>query len=147
MTNEKEKNITSEYKNARISARKIGLVAKYARGKKVDDLLKYLMFDAKNGSAILHQILKSATANANDKYKLDESSLYVKDIVIGQGPTMKRSMFGARGRTKKILKRTSHIKVVLDVFEKNLTEKTDNNMKIEKKRSKGEILKKEKSNE
>ncbi len=101
-------------KYIRISPQKARLVAELIRGKDVDEALSILKFTPKKAARLIDKTLRSAIANAEQTKVIDIDSLYVKKIYIDQGPTMKRWMAKAMGRASRILKRTSHITVVLD---------------------------------
>ena len=98
---------------ARISPRKARLVADMIRGKEVGLALKELRFTDKKVAPMLAKIVRSAVANAEQKGVSNPDALYVKTTFVNEGPTVKRFMPRAMGRATKILKRTSHITVVL----------------------------------
>jgi large subunit ribosomal protein L22 len=97
----------------RIAPRKAQLVADLIRGKRSGEALNILTFTKKAAAKIVIKLLKSAIANAIQK-KMDADRLYVKQIMVDQGPTMKRFQPRALGRATMIRKRTSHINIVLD---------------------------------
>ncbi|UCF79526.1 MAG: 50S ribosomal protein L22 [Candidatus Eiseniibacteriota bacterium] len=98
----------------RISPRKIGQVSQLVRGRSVDDALHILQFTHKAGARVLEKVLKSAISNAvNIEGRIDVDTLRVKEIRVGPGPTMTRYLPRALGRATPILKRTSHITVVV----------------------------------
>jgi large subunit ribosomal protein L22 len=99
---------------ARIAPRKARLVADLVRGKRSQEALNILNFTKKAAAKILIKLLKSAIANATQKKTIDIDRLYVKQIMVDQGPTMKRYQSRALGRATTIRKRTSHINIVLD---------------------------------
>jgi large subunit ribosomal protein L22 len=99
---------------ARISPRKARLVADLVRGKRSEEALNILSFTKKASAKILIKLMKSAIANATQKKTIDIDRLYVKQIMVDQGPTMKRFQPRALGRATTIRKRTSHINIVLD---------------------------------
>src|SRR4030065_532064 len=99
---------------ARISPRKARLVADLVRGKRSEEALNILSFTKKASAKILIKLLKSAIANATQKKTIDIDRLYVKQIMVDQGPTMKRFQPRAMGRATTIRKRTSHINIILD---------------------------------
>jgi large subunit ribosomal protein L22 len=99
---------------ARISPRKARLVADLVRGKRSEEALNILSFTKKASAKILIKLLKSAIANATQKKTIDIDRLYVKQIMVDQGPTMKRFQPRALGRATTIRKRTSHIHIILD---------------------------------
>ncbi len=98
----------------RIAPTKARLVADLIRGKKSEEALNILTFTQKAAAKILIKLLKSAIANATQKKNIDVDRLYVKQITVDQGPTMKRFQPRALGRATMIRKRTSHIHIVLD---------------------------------
>jgi len=100
-------------KGTRLSPQKAALVADQIRGKKVDEALDFLIFNKQKGSAIIKKLLESAIANAENNNSLDIDELKVKNIFIDEGPTGKRYMPRARGRVNQILKRSSHITVIV----------------------------------
>lgn len=101
---------------ARISPRKVRVVAELIRGKPVDKAINTLMYVTRGPAPILKKLLISAIANAEDKSKgsVDTDNLLVKEVVVDQGPTLKRWRPRAMGRATRINKRTSHIRIVLD---------------------------------
>jgi len=101
-------------KYLRISPRKAHLVARELTGKKVEEALNLLRFTPKKGARLLTKVLKSAVANASHNAHLDVDTLFVKRVVVNAGPTMKRFMPRAMGRATRVLKRSSHITVILD---------------------------------
>ncbi|OGQ85577.1 MAG: 50S ribosomal protein L22 [Deltaproteobacteria bacterium RIFOXYD12_FULL_56_24] len=98
----------------RISPQKARLVADLVRGKNVDFAINALRFLPKKGARLLKKVIESAVANASQNESIDVDTLYVKSIFIDGGPMLKRTMPRAQGRANRILKRTSHITVVLD---------------------------------
>ncbi len=101
-------------RNIRISPQKARLVAEIVRGLNVDKAITTLRFMPKKGARILRKALESAVANAGQNEAIDVDTLYVKTVFIDGGPTLKRIRPRAMGRAARILKRTSHITVVLD---------------------------------
>ncbi len=97
----------------RVAPRKARLVADLIRGKRSEEALNLLTFTKKAAAKIVIKVLKSAVANAMQK-KMDADRLYVKQITVDQGPTMKRFQPRALGRATTIRKGTSHISIVLD---------------------------------
>ena len=100
-------------KYARISARKVKIVADLMRGKNVDEALAIAKFAPKASSEILEKLLKSAIANAENNHHMSHEKLYVAEIYANQGPTLKRIRPAAKGSAVRIRKRTSHITIVL----------------------------------
>ena len=100
-------------KYARISSRKVKIVADLIRGKKVDEAQKIVKFAPKASSEILEKLLNSAIANAENNHFMNRANLYVAEIYANQGPTLKRIRPAAKGSAVRIRKRTSHITIVL----------------------------------
>ena len=100
-------------KNARISARKVKIVADLMRGKSVEEAQKIVKFAPKASAEILEKLLNSAIANAENNHGMSSNNLYVAEIYANQGPTMKRIRPAAKGSAVRIRKRTSHITIVL----------------------------------
>ena len=96
-------------KHVRISPRKVSIVGDLVRGKDVKLARAILLHTPKAASEVLIKILDSACANAENNFEMDRDSLYVSEILIGPGPTLKRIMPRAKGRAYRILKRTTHI--------------------------------------
>jgi large subunit ribosomal protein L22 len=101
-------------KYIRISPQKARLVADVVRGMGVDKAVTTLRFMPKKGASVLRKIIESAVANATQNDQIDVDSLYIKKIFIDGGPSLKRIRPRAMGRATGIIKRTSHITVVLD---------------------------------
>jgi large subunit ribosomal protein L22 len=98
----------------RISPRKVGQISHLIRGKNVDEAIRILQFTHKAGARVMEKVLKSAVSNAvNIEGKIDVDTLRVKEVRIGPGPTMKRFLPRALGRATPILKRTSHVTVIV----------------------------------
>lgn len=103
----------AEAKYVRISPRKVNYICKEIRGKQVDEALTILHFTPKKGAEVLEQVLRSAIANAENNLSLDRDTLVVSQAWANDGPTMKRWHPKAKGAAYPILKRTSHIGVVV----------------------------------
>ena len=99
----------------RMSAQKVRLVANQVRGKDINEALLLLSFSPKKAGEILSKLLKSAVSNAEQTGKVDIDTLYIKKITVDEGPTFPpRWRPRAHGRATPILKRTSHVHVVLE---------------------------------
>ncbi len=98
-------------KHVRISPKKANLVAGLVRRKNAVKALDILKFTPKKAAKILYKVLNSAIANAENNFKQNKDSLVIKEIVVSEGRTLKRSVPISRGRVHPILKRTSHITV------------------------------------
>ena len=98
----------------RISPRKVRLVTPLVKGKQAEEALTILKFVPKKAARLLSKTLQSAVANAEQNPNIDVDTLYIKRIFVDEGPSMKRWRARAMGRATRILKRTSHITVILD---------------------------------
>jgi len=105
--------VRSIYKYARISPFKVREVTREIQGLPVSAALDLLAFIPKKAAFLIGKTLKSAIANAENNANLKPDGLVVKEAIVGEGPTLKRIMARARGSTSQILKRTSHIRIVL----------------------------------
>ena len=120
MENKKTENVNNEVpqavatlKYARISSRKVKIVADLIRGKSAEEALAIVKFTPKASSAIVEKLLKSAIANAENNHGMKSNKLYVDQIYANQGPTLRRIRPAAKGSAVRIRKRTSHITIVL----------------------------------
>jgi large subunit ribosomal protein L22 len=114
LCNEREAmEVRSIYKYARISPFKVREVTREIQGLPVSAALDLLAFTPKKAAFLINKTLKSAIANAENNANLKPDGLVVKEAVVGEGPTFKRMMARARGSGSRILKRTSHIRIVL----------------------------------
>ena len=105
-------------KAVRVSPRKAAIVAKNVVGKPVGEALDILLFTPQKAAGIIRQVMYSALSNANnnDPHQsagLDADALVVKSVIVSEGPSWKRFMPRAQGRATQIIKRTSHITVIL----------------------------------
>ena len=100
-------------RNARIAPRKVQIVLDLIRNKPVDIALATLELTPKAASPMVAKLLKSAMANAENNHNMNKDDLYVSECFVCPGPIMKRVMPRARGRSFRILKRTSHITLVV----------------------------------
>lgn len=105
-------------KNVRISPEKVKLVIDSIKKLSPKEALENLQFVNKKASAILKKVINSAIANAKHNFGLEEEGLIFKEIAVSKGMVFKRYQPVSRGRVHHILKRTSHIKVVLEGKEK-----------------------------
>ena len=105
--------VRSILRYARISPFKVREVTREIQGLPVSAALDLLAFTPKKAAFLISKTLKSAVANAENNANLRVDGLVVKEAVVGEGPTMKRMMARARGSGSRILKRTSHIRIVL----------------------------------
>jgi large subunit ribosomal protein L22 len=99
--------------HARISPRKVQIVLDLIRNQPTEKAMAILRFTPKAACEYLEKLLKSAIANAENNHHMDVNNLYVAECHVGPGPTLKRIRPRAHGRAFQILKRTSHITLVL----------------------------------
>ena len=119
---EKNKNIASaKAKSIKTSITKVNLVLKMIRGKKAENALNILAFSKKRISNEIIKILKSAIANAENNHQLDIDKLVVKEATVGKSMVLKRFRPRARGRSGKILKPFSKVKILVQEKEKEKT--------------------------
>ena len=100
-------------KYIRITPRKVRIVLDLIRGKNVAEAFAILKFTPKAGADVVEKVLRSAVANAENNFDMDADKLIVKTAFADQGPTLKRIHPRSRGQAFKILKRTSHVTIVV----------------------------------
>lgn len=100
-------------RHIRIAPRKVRVVIDLIRGKSVDEALTILKFVPKRASKPIEKAVASAAANAEHNLNLNKDNLYVSECFVDAGPTLKRFQPRQRGQAFPILKRTSHITVVV----------------------------------
>src|SRR6476659_915252 len=105
--------VSSTYRYAKISAFKARELTRAIQGLPVSAALDLVAFSPKKASFLISKTLKSAVANAENNANLRVDGLVVKEAIVGEGPTMKRMMTRARGSGSQVIKRTSHIHIVL----------------------------------
>jgi large subunit ribosomal protein L22 len=105
--------VRSIYRYAKISPFKAREVTRAIQGLPVSAALDIVAYSPKKAAFLVNKTLKSAVANAENNANLKVDGLVVKEAVVGEGPTIKRMMARARGSGSRILKRTSHIRIVL----------------------------------
>ena len=154
--------VTAKVKYVRITPRKVRMVIDLVRGKKLQEAYAILQFTSKSAAKVVEKLIKSAQANAENNFALNKNDLYIKKIIADDGPQFPyRYLPRAMGRATPIIKRTSHISVVLDEIvgktdkEKKSKDKDKVKVKEEKtvvkaalkkeKISKGKVEKKESS--
>ena len=96
------------------TASKAKIVLDQIKGKDVVTAAALLEYSPRYASAVIAKVLKSAVANAENNLGMDVSKLYVEDAIAGQAPTLKRIRPRAQGRAYRILKRSSHISIILN---------------------------------
>jgi large subunit ribosomal protein L22 len=100
-------------KYIRIAPRKVRIVADLIRGKSVGEAFAILQHTPKVASEVIEKVLKSAVANAEHNYDMNVDELFVSTIYVDKGPTAKRIHPRSRGQAFKILKRSSHVTVMV----------------------------------
>ncbi len=100
-------------KDTGISPRKVRPVVDLVRGKSVDEALTILKFTQKHAAKVVAKVIKSAAANAENNYQLSQADLKITDIFADKARTLKRYRPRARGQVSPILKRSSHITVIV----------------------------------
>lgn len=96
------------------SPRKLRLVVNAVRGKQVDEAIAILRFLPQGGATEVSSVVKSAAANAENNFQMLREELYIKRIYADEGPVFKRFRARSRGMASPIIKRTSHITVVVE---------------------------------
>ncbi len=99
---------------ARMSSRKAGFVLDAIRGKDVETAIGILTYNPRYASSVILKLLNSAIANAENNNGMNADNLYIEECFANQAPTMKRIRPRAQGRAYRILKRMSHITIVLN---------------------------------
>lgn len=105
--------VRSTYRYARISPFKVREVVREIQGLPVSAALDVLAFTPKKAAFLIGKTLKSAVANAENNANLKADGLVIKEAIVDEGPRLKRIIARARGSASRILKRTSHIRIVL----------------------------------
>lgn len=105
--------IRAELRFLSVSAQKVRLIIDMVRGKRANDALDLLAFTNKGAASDLRKLVASAVANAEENFGINRDDLYIYKITADEAPTRKWRRFGARGRFKPLLRRSSHVVVVL----------------------------------
>jgi len=132
---QRDKRPTAVARNIRITSSKVKIVLDHIRGKSYEDAVSVLKNTNKSACAPILKVLNSAAANAENNLNMAKDGLYVAECWVMGGTTMKRMMPRARGRGAQILKRTSHIRIILD---ERTTNSEQRKTKVEKKSVKSE---------
>ena len=133
--------ITAKLNHLRIAPRKVRLVADIIRGRDVKEAEIQLKFLARRAAEPLLKLLNSAVASAKHDFQIEEENLYVLKTMVDEGPTLKRSHPMSRGRAYPIMKRSSHITIILS--EINQKEENKETAKIKEKPDNNKIKKQE----
>ncbi len=105
--------IQAKLRNLSLSAQKVRAVIDMVRGKSANDALEILRFVNKGAALPVRKLVASAVANAEENFGVSRDDLFVAKITADEAPTRKWRRFGARGRFKPILRRTSHVTIIL----------------------------------
>jgi large subunit ribosomal protein L22 len=106
--------VTAQAKYVRRTPRKARLVADAVTGMQLEDALAYLQFSPKHAAHDVAKVIKSAAANAEHNFNLSRDELYLKQLLIDEGPTMKRIRPVSRGMAHQYFRRTCHITAVVE---------------------------------
>lgn len=106
--------VKANLRYARVGAQKARLVADAIRGKDVNEAVKILAYMPKKTAVFMKKLVESAVANAEQKKVIDIDNLFVKTVMIDEGPVLKRYRPRAQGRAFQVRKKTSHICLTLD---------------------------------
>ena len=107
------RDVKATAKTVRLTTRKAQLVLDLIRGKDVAEAMGILKLTPNYAAEVTYKVVKSAVANATHNFQMDETKLYVKECYANEGVTLKRFMPRAKGSASSIMKRTSHITVVV----------------------------------
>lgn len=137
MTKEDNKNTAQAVgKSLKTSVQKANLVLKTIRGQKAEDALNSLAFSRKRISEQVSKILKSAISNAENNHQLDIDKLYVKEASVGKSMVLKRFRPRARGRSGKILKPFSRVRILVEEKKDKVAKQQNDQKEIEKNKNK-----------
>lgn len=125
--------VSAKLKNLRIAPRKVRLVSDLIKGLDVAIALEQLNSRVKGSNSYFEKLLLSAVSNGENNFGLDRNNLYIKDIIVDAGSTLKRWMPKAYGRAGQILKRTSKIEIILEERIEGKGRKSKEEMEKEKK--------------
>lgn len=126
--------VTAQLNNIRVAPRKSRLVARLVTGMDVSEAIGQLDVNVKKSSSFMAKLILSAVANGENNFGLDRNNLYVSEVLVGEGPVLKRWMPKAFGRAGQILKRTSKIKLTLEERVEGKGRKTQEEMEVAKKK-------------
>ncbi len=107
---------TATAKYIRIAPRKVRVVADQVRSKPVGLALEVLEVIHRRGASVVRKCIQSAIANAKAQGDVNLDDLFVKEVCVDEGPTLRRYRPRAMGRATRVRKRTSHVRVVVDVW-------------------------------
>lgn len=125
--------VTATLKNLRTSPRKVRLVADSIVGMNTNAAVAHLQHTVKKTSEPVEKLLKSAVANAENNFGIDRDNLFVQSVLVGEGARLKRWLPRAHGRATLLLKRTSHIDLILEERVEGKNRKTKDELEKERK--------------
>lgn len=128
--------IKAQSKYLKISAKKMRLVTRIIKGKDVLQALSYLKFVPRKASPFIFKTLSSALANAEHNFNLNRNNLFVKEIFVNEGATLKRWRPRAFGRATPIQKKSAHLTIILEEKEPSLKPLKSKEESLEKKKEK-----------
>jgi large subunit ribosomal protein L22 len=128
--------IKAQTKYLKISAKKMRLVARVIKGKDVLQALNYLKFVPRKASPFIFKTLSSALANAEHNFNLNRDNLFVKEIFVNEGATLKRWRPRAFGRATPIQKKSAHLTIILEEKEPSSKSSSSKSLSSEKKKKK-----------
>ena len=105
--------VNAHAKNIGMSAQKVRLVVDLVRGRKAQDALSILKYLPKAAAKPVYKVVNTAIANASENFGLNPADLFITQAFVDEGPTRKWRRFGARGRFKPLLRRSSHITIIV----------------------------------
>ncbi len=130
--------IRAEQKNSRQAPRKVRLIANQVKDLPLEEAFKQLALIERKGALVILKTLRQAVANATHNHQLKFEDLEIDKILVKTGPTYKRWKAVARGRGHQILKRTTHVEVVLKTKDQSKKKKEDSNQKKKSKSKKNQ---------
>ncbi len=130
--------ITAKLNNLRIAPRKVRMIADLIRGKRVNQAQSALSFVLKKAARPVQKLLNSAVDSAEKNHQLEKSNLYISEIKVDEAPKLKRWRAESRGQPARILKRKSHITIVLDEINKRSKKKKKRKPEVKNKEDKEE---------
>lgn len=135
--------VSAKLNYIRISPRKVRIMVSLIKGLGSHEAVSQLERTVKRSSVPLKKLLQSAMHNGENNFGIDKDNMYVHEVKVGEGPTLKRWMPRAFGRAAQIRKRTSKIEIILDEIIEGAGRKTKEQMEEEKKKRMAEKEKRE----
>ncbi len=125
--------VSAKLKNLRIAPRKVRLVANLIKGLDVKVAMDQIDANVKRSNDPVKKLLASAISNGENNFGIDRDNMYVRDVIVGAGPTLKRWMPKAYGRAGALLKRTSQVEIILEERVEGKGRKSKEQLEKEKK--------------